>query len=167
MKLYHGTNCSIKDIDLKICRPYKDFGRGFYLTEIRQQAEEWAFKISERFGNKPKIIEYEYTLDSNLGLNVLIFEKPCIEWAYFIMNNRNSNLSEKFGNLDNRGCQYDIVEGPVGNDDIAVTLNQFTQGLLDENLLVKQLEYKKLNHQISFHTKISLTNLTKVGEYGL
>jgi len=167
MKLYHGTNCSIKDIDLTKCRPYKDFGRGFYLTEIKQQAEEWALKISERFGNKPKIIEYEYLLNSNLGLNILTFEKPCIEWAYFIMNNRNSNLSEVFGNLDNRSCQYDIVEGPVGNDDIAVTLNQFIQGLLDENLLVKQLEYKKLNHQISFHTKISLTNLTKVGEYGL
>jgi len=167
MKLYHGTNCSIKDIDLTKCRPYKDFGRGFYLTEIKQQAEEWALKISERFGNKPKIIEYEYILNSNLGLNVLTFEKPCIEWAYFIMNNRNSKLNEVFGNLDNRNCQYDIVEGPVGNDDIAVTLNQFIQGLLDENLLVKQLEYKKLNHQISFHTKISLTNLTKVGEYGL
>lgn len=32
MKLYHGTNLDIKDIDLSKCRPYKDFGQGFYLT---------------------------------------------------------------------------------------------------------------------------------------
>jgi len=42
MKLYHGTNCHIKNIDLSKCRPYKDFGKGFYLTELKQQAKEWA-----------------------------------------------------------------------------------------------------------------------------
>jgi len=167
MKLYHGTNCHIKNIDLSKCHPYKDFGKGFYLTELKQQAKEWAFRISERLGNKPKIIEYEYTPDLSLGLNILTFDKPCIEWAYFIMNNRNKNLQESFGELDNRSCQYDIVEGPVGNDDIAVTLNQFIQGLISDDLLVEQLKYKQLNHQISFHSKISLTTLTKIGEHEL
>ena len=36
MILYHGTNCSIDKIDLDKCRPYKDFGKGFYLTTIRE-----------------------------------------------------------------------------------------------------------------------------------
>jgi len=111
MKLYHGTNCLIENIDLSKCRPYKDFGKGFYLTELKQQAKEWALRISESFGNKPRIIEYEYTPDLNLNLNILKFEKSCIEWAYFIMNNRNRNLHEAFGKLNNRNCQYDIVEG--------------------------------------------------------
>jgi hypothetical protein len=167
MKLYHGTNCNIEAIDLAKCRPYKDFGKGFYLTELKQQAQEWAFRISESFGNKPKIIEYEYTPNLNIGLNILKFEKPCIEWAYFIMSNRSRNLHEVSGKLDNRNCQYDIVEGPVGNDDIAVTLNQFIQGLIDDNLLLQRLEYKELNHQMSFHTEISLRTLTKTGEYDL
>lgn len=35
MKLYHGTNVEFDRILLSKCRPNKDFGRGFYLTDIR------------------------------------------------------------------------------------------------------------------------------------
>ena len=38
MKLYHGSNTSIERIDLNRSKPYKDFGKGFYLTTIREQA---------------------------------------------------------------------------------------------------------------------------------
>ena len=41
MLLYHGSNTDIKSIGLAMCRPYKDFGRGFYLTELKDQAEKW------------------------------------------------------------------------------------------------------------------------------
>lgn len=165
MKLYHGTNCSIEKIDLAKCRPYKDFGKGFYLTVLEQQAKEWALRISERFKGKPKVMIYEYS--SKSSLNILKFEKPNIEWAYFIMNNRNRNFHGNFEKLNNHNCQYDIVEGPVGNDDIAVILDQFIQGLIEDKTLINKLSYKQLNHQISFHTEIALTTLTKVGEYEL
>lgn len=36
MKLYHGSNTAIVRIDLARCKPYKDFGQGFYLTEIEE-----------------------------------------------------------------------------------------------------------------------------------
>ncbi|MCM1399251.1 MAG: DUF3990 domain-containing protein [Clostridium sp.] len=39
MKLYHGSNTKIDNINLAMCRPYKDFGTGFYLTDIKEQAE--------------------------------------------------------------------------------------------------------------------------------
>lgn len=41
MLLYHGSNTDIKEINLSMCRPYKDFGQGFYLTELKDQAEKW------------------------------------------------------------------------------------------------------------------------------
>lgn len=44
MKLYHGTNQDIEAIDLSLCMPNKDFGRGFYLTDIRKQAEYMAIR---------------------------------------------------------------------------------------------------------------------------
>nr|WP_034909156.1 DUF3990 domain-containing protein [[Eubacterium] cellulosolvens] len=44
MRLYHGSNTDIKEINLALCRPYKDFGQGFYLTEIKEQAEKMANK---------------------------------------------------------------------------------------------------------------------------
>ena len=42
MILYHGSNVAIEEIDLSLCKPYKDFGKGFYLTDIRSQADNMA-----------------------------------------------------------------------------------------------------------------------------
>lgn len=49
MILYHGTNIDFKAIDLDKCVPFKDFGKGFYLTDIREQAEALAQKKSRLF----------------------------------------------------------------------------------------------------------------------
>ena len=42
MRLYHGTNIDFNVIDLTKSNKYKDFGQGFYLTDIRTQAAELA-----------------------------------------------------------------------------------------------------------------------------
>ena len=36
--LYHGSNVGIDLICLDKCSPFKDFGRGFYLADIEEQA---------------------------------------------------------------------------------------------------------------------------------
>jgi hypothetical protein len=51
MKVYHGSDTDIEIIDLAKCKPNKDFGRGFYVTNIRQQAEEMAVRVAE-WGDK-------------------------------------------------------------------------------------------------------------------
>lgn len=48
MIVYHGSNIEIDTIDLKRCRPYKDFGKGFYVTELKKQAELMAKKEFQR-----------------------------------------------------------------------------------------------------------------------
>ena len=40
MRLYYGSNIVIDNINLAMCRPYKDFGWGFYLTDIEEQAKK-------------------------------------------------------------------------------------------------------------------------------
>ena len=42
MKVYHGSYTEISEIDLLKCKEGKDFGRGFYVTNILLQAEFWA-----------------------------------------------------------------------------------------------------------------------------
>lgn len=37
MKLYHGSNVEINEVDLSKCRPFKDFGVGFYTTMLEEQ----------------------------------------------------------------------------------------------------------------------------------
>lgn len=70
MILYHGTNLNIEKIDLKLCRPYKDFGKGFYLTTIKEQATKMALRTSKLYGGDPVIISYEIR-DDFLSLSEL------------------------------------------------------------------------------------------------
>lgn len=47
MILYHGTYTDFQEIELDKCSPYKDFGKGFYLTDILEQADAMAQKKVE------------------------------------------------------------------------------------------------------------------------
>ena len=40
--LFHGSNVKIKTPDLAHSKPFKDFGRGFYLSANEQQAHDMA-----------------------------------------------------------------------------------------------------------------------------
>ena len=81
MILYHGTNIDFDTINLTKSHKYKDFGQGFYLTDIRKQAEELASKRSRLFGGYPVIQECEF--DEKLleegELRVLKFDRPSEE----------------------------------------------------------------------------------------
>ena len=59
MRLYHGSNIAIDSINLAMCRPYKDFGKGFYLTDIKEQAEKMAVRVSKIYGGSPIVNTYE------------------------------------------------------------------------------------------------------------
>ena len=52
MNLYHGSNVWIDSINLAMCRPNKDFGTGFYLTDIKEQAERMAIRVSKILENR-------------------------------------------------------------------------------------------------------------------
>lgn len=65
MKLYHGTNNDFEKVLLSKCRPNKDFGRGFYLTNIRSQAQEMAIRRTEFSGLGTPVVQ-EYLFDEDL-----------------------------------------------------------------------------------------------------
>ena len=165
MILYHGSNVKINKIDLSLCRPNKDFGKGFYLTEIKEQAFLMAKRVSKIYGGSPvvTVFEFDKSILNNDRFNVLSFDLPSKEWATFVMNNRNKdfrNSADPLCNLDNK---YDIVFGAIANDDLAVLFRIFQNGLLDLESLARKLEYKKLTNQYSFHTEIAISTLNKVG----
>jgi len=53
MILFHGSNMQIDSVDLHKCRPFKDFGKGFYLTTIEDKARMMAMRICKIYGGKP------------------------------------------------------------------------------------------------------------------
>ncbi len=153
MRLYHGSNIEINEIDFSRCRPYKDFGQGFYLTTIHEQAKKMAKRVSRIYGGTPCITAFEFdeaALCDN-HLNCRIFEKPSKEWAIFVINNRNRNFSPITDLACNLDCKYDLVIGPIANDDLALLFRQYSNGLIETDALVKGMEFKKLTDQYSFH----------------
>lgn len=165
IQLYHGSNIEIDRIDLQKCRPFKDFGQGFYLTTIREQAEKMANRVSRIYGDKSivTVFEFDETALSAQELNVRVFDRPSKEWAMFVINNRDHNFAPASSGECNLDKKYDLVAGPIADDDLALLFRQFSKGLINVDTLVKQMEYKKLTDQYSFHTDKSLVYLKKAG----
>ena len=81
MILYHGTNSDFSQINLGKTKPYKDFGKGFYVTDIQHQAFELAKNRCRIWGGSPVVQEYEFdesVLQSG-SLKILRFEKVQFE----------------------------------------------------------------------------------------
>ena len=157
MILYHGSNRVIEKIDLSKGRKFKDFGQGFYTTHLIEQATAWSKQVSDRFGGKPVVNEFEFDLDAAIadGLNVKIFEMTNREWAEFVIANRRKDGPEFHHD-------YDIVIGPVADDDIARVFGLFDMNIIDLDTVVKEITYKKLNSQYFFATERSLKYIRKI-----
>jgi len=152
--LYHGSNCDIKDIDLAMCKPYKDFGQSFYLTTILTQAQEMSRKVAERFGGKPVVNEFEFNDTDLSSLKIKKFDRPNREWAEFVMANRSRNSRHP-------ADDFDLIIGPVANDDIATLFRTFSIGVITIDELVNGLKSRKLNNQYAFRTAKATSLLHK------
>lgn len=166
MILYHGTNIDIQSIDLALCRPYKDFGRGFYNTEILEQAQKMAKRVAKIYGGNPIVNIYEIADDykENSELNILDFGKiPSEKWAVFVMNNRSRTFWD-FGSQDcNFDCKYDIVTGPIADDDMTMLFRQYQNNLISLQSLLNGMTFQERTSQYSFHTEKAVRLLKKVG----
>ncbi|MCL2047213.1 MAG: DUF3990 domain-containing protein [Defluviitaleaceae bacterium] len=152
--VYHGTTSLIDEIDVTKGKPYKDFGRGFYVTRSRIHAEKLAIRNKrveiERYKNTCEAYLYTYELDGAKlsSLSVKIFAQPDFEWVRFVLANRKSR---------NSAHAYDVVVGPTADDDTLVVINAYLDGLYGEinsdsalNTLLKNIEAENLPEQIFF-----------------
>ena len=157
MRLYHGSNMDFTEVLLSKCRPNKDFGRGFYLTDIRSQAQEMAIRRTEFSGKGTPVVQ-EYSFDESLlnsqDLKVKVFEGVSREWAEFILANRMAR--------GKRLHDFDIVVGPVADDGVVYQLNLYMQRLITIDDLVRELTFKRLNNQYFFGTEKALLLLKRV-----
>ena len=160
LELYHGSNLFIDKIDFTKCKPYKDFGQGFYLTDIFPQAMDMAIKRTRIIGSGSPVVT-KFLFDEKLltdgSLKVLTFDSPSIEWAKFIIANRKRD-NDKFVH------GYDVVVGPVADDGVAFQLERYLNGGMNLEQLVKELTYKKLNRQYFFGTEKAISYLQLIDE---
>lgn len=155
MKLYHGSNIMIDEVDFSKCHPYKDFGCGFYLTDNIKHARNMALRRCMRAGGEVCVTEYEFNFDKAIrDLKVKIFDKPSEEWAEFVMVNRNEAIAQP-------AHDYDIVIGPIADDAVVMSFRLFQDGYISISELVSRLEYKELSTQYFFHNSKAISYLNR------
>ncbi len=86
----------------------------------------------------------------NEQLNIRRFDSLNKEWLEFIRQNRLE------GGLQH---DYDIVIGPVADDNTMEAIQLYIAGILSADETVERLRYNKVNNQISFHTEKALESL--------
>jgi hypothetical protein len=167
MILYHGSNMEIEAVQLSRCQPYKDFGRGFYTSAMKDQAWNMAKRTAKFFGGKPSITEFSIRDDifSDPAFHIKQFEMPNDEWAVFVINNRSKEYTDTGNPNCNHDNKYDSVIGPVANDDMTLLFDLFTDGIISIDELARRMEYKKLSSQISFHSEGIIRELRKTGVF--
>ncbi len=137
MILYHGSFTEVRKPDISYSRDTLDFGKGFYVTPIYEQAKKWSLRFKRKKGKS--VISW-YELDEKKlrhEARIIEFSSYSEEWLDYIITCR--------GGM-NTG-QYDIIIGGVANDKVFDTIELFFDGLIDKNMAIQRLKYEKPNLQ--------------------
>lgn len=140
-KVYHGASQEVSSPLVHVGRENLDFGKGFYVTDIRNQAKIWA-EVKSRYlmDAKGYINEYLFDFDNAIKeYRYRKFEKYDREWLHFIVDSRDGLKVWK---------GFDIIEGGVANDRVIDTVEAFKAGQISEEKALIELSKHQPNNQI-------------------
>ena len=156
MILYHGSNLIIDKPKLIPQNRFLDFGFGFYTTTNKIQAISFAEKVYRREKEGKKQVSIYEVNEETLFSECfsLRFDLPDEKWLDFVSQNRS-------GNYD--GKDYDVIYGPVANDDVYTTFTLYQAGTLTKSQTLEALKIKKLYNQMVFASEKALSYLEFIG----
>lgn len=158
MRLYHGSVVEVRKPSLRYARKKTDFGRGFYTTTQKEQAEHWTtIKIDRAKDAKRKVVsiyEFDEAILAEPDINIREFKGADEAWLNFVVSSRKGVLHD-----------YDLVFGPVANDKVFTVVNLYESGVLDAPAAIAELKAYKTYNQLSFHSKRVLDALKFVEAY--
>ena len=148
MLLYHGSNIVVREPKILKSQRYLDFGAGFYMTSDFEQARKWAVRTAARREEGVATISvFEISDDYVDRVKVLAFARPDRDWLRYITAHRTGNPPAD---------DYDMVVGPVANDQAIRTVNNYLKGYFPEDVAIKLLLPQKLKDQYLFRTEKAL-----------
>ena len=157
MKLYHGGLIEVKTPRIMATDHIGDFGTGFYTTTDLEQARRFVVTKCDRSRKSQGVVSYFEVPDDFLKtqeLKIRIFRKADEKWARFVeADRRDVNYSH----------EYDIVYGPVANDQVYASFALYESELIDFSELLNRLKVRKLTDQVLFHTERALSILKYTG----
>lgn len=136
--IFHGRYNEVRLPEIIKGKYAKDFGVGFYCTELQAQAVRWA----KRF-DTAVVSSYEFMPDATL--RELVFSEMTDTWLNFVVNCRSGIEHD-----------YDIVSGPMANDQIYNYISDFINGVLTKEQFWILAKFKHPTHQICFCSENAL-----------
>lgn len=136
--VYHGSALEVSKPLVALGRLNLDFGQGFYVTDLREQAERWATRIATRRMAKPVLSFYEFDLETAKQYRYLKFDFYDKAWLDFIVANRKGKMEWK---------DYDVIEGGVANDNVIDTIEDYMRGRMSAEAALVELSKHRPNNQ--------------------
>jgi hypothetical protein len=158
MLLYHGSNTEVAEPRLLDQIRGLDFGQGFYTTTDETQAVRFSGTVRNRLKRGTPIVSV-FEFDMKVAVRTLStrkFGKADAEWLQFVAFNRRKTY---------QGEHFDIVIGPVANDDVMPTIQAYLSGFLNESATLLALKTSKLVDQVCLKSENALSLLRFVRSF--
>ncbi len=156
MIVYHGSNVIVNLPDIEHSFRPLDFGRGFYVTTVREQAERWARRKADICGTSKAIVTvYNMAKEFN-GLVCKCFEEDLIEWIDFVCRCRDGEKDYS---------RYDLIKGKVANDRVFRVVDMYQSGIWDKERALKEIRMYPDYDQIAFISQRAINQLLYYDSY--
>ncbi len=168
MDMYHGSPTIINKPSIDYKNIHNDFSQGFYCTENKDLAKEWAVSsLRDGFCNK-------YTLNTE-HLNILNLnttEYSILNWIAVLVNHRlftsNTPIERRAKKylIDNFYINvnaYDVIIGYRADDSYFDYAQSFIQNTISLDQLSKAMYLGKLGEQIVIKSEFAFSNLKYEG----
>ncbi len=164
--LYHGSPNKKITPTFGCGEEKRDYGKGFYLTEDRELAKEWAVcRPNEQNG---WLHQYELEMDD---LKVLDFEKlGILSWLAELMKHRDASDSKRYRVLAKKFVQkygldtvgFDVIKGWRADASYFFIAKEFVRDNVDIDILERLLRLGDLGIQYCIKSKKAYSKLKEI-----
>ena len=144
MIVYHGAITAVKHPDTEHSYRNLDFGKGFYVTTVKEQAERWARRKADLAGTDRGIISAYDMKDECPDLTVKAFGNDMDSWIDFVCACRDGETEYQ---------KYDIITGKVANDKVYRVVDMYRRGIWDKERALEEMKVYETYDQIAFITQ--------------
>lgn len=146
MIVYHGSDMIVEQPDNQHSKEHLDFGRGFYTTSVKEQAERWARRKAALHGKRTGYVSV-YELSEAPGFLVRDFGEDLNSWIDFVCNCRAGSKCY---------CQFDVIKGKVANDKVIRVVDMYMRKVIDKERAIKDIRVYETYDQIAFISQSSM-----------
>ena len=150
MIVYHGSTEVVMKPDVEHSYRPLDFGKGFYVTTVKEQAERWARRKADIMGKGNAVLNLYQMCEDTSGFLVKTFDEDLMEWIDFVCHCRDGGTEY---------LKYDLIYGMVANDKVFRVVDMYHKGIWDKERALKEIKVYSAYDQTAFITQSAIDAL--------